>query len=103
MNTPGNQQESLMAVGRSRVQVGPSVTVAAIKKEQGRLCRVVVTTNMSAVATFFDNANGDTSGIVIGVVKAAAVAGDVYDFQMPANNGIAVVSTGTGVMTVSFD
>lgn len=100
---PGTLQEQLTAVGRNRVQVGPSVTAASIKAEPGRLCKVVVTTNMSAIATFFDNANGDSSGVVLGVIKSSAVAGDVIDFQMPAQNGIAVVSSGTGVMTVSYD
>lgn len=99
---PGTLQEQLTAVGRNRVQVG-TTTGASIKAEPGRLCKVVVTTNMSAIATFFDNANGDSSGVVLGVIKSSAVAGDVVDFQMPAQNGIAVVSSGTGVMTVSYD
>ena len=64
-----------------------------IKASAGRLCRVLVTTAGTAAMLIYDNATTN-SGTVIGAIPANAVAGSLYDFQMPAANGITVDGDG---------
>lgn len=73
-----------------------------VKASAGRLSRILI---QAAVATnaieVFDNASA-ASGTVIGYIPVAAAAG-VYDFEMPAANGITVGGASTNpAMTVSY-
>ena len=84
--------------GSASVSVGGAQTVAiasgtatdtVIKASGGRLCRALVTAQNTNAMFIYDNASGHT-GTTIGVVPANAAVGNVYDFQLPAANGITV-------------
>lgn len=80
-----------------------TATDQVVKASSGRLCRVLVTTQGSAELDIYDNASGHT-GILIGVVPASAAVGTVYDFGMPAANGITVKgASNTPGVTISFE
>jgi len=56
----------------------------------------------TAVLKFYDNASA-ASGTVIGIVPSGATAGQVFDLEMPAGNGItAGLLSGSAAVTVSF-
>ena len=78
-------------------------TVTVVKASTGRLCRVLVTTAGTATTvSIFDNASA-ASGTIIGIFPGTAVAGTVYDFEMPAVNGITVGGAATNpAMTISY-
>jgi hypothetical protein len=82
------------------VTLGGTVTV---KAGAGRLLKVIVTTvTATAVATIYDNASAG-SGTPLMVIPIAAAVGTVYDVNLPAVNGITVVSTSaTGAITVGY-
>jgi hypothetical protein len=88
----------VLADGAASVSSGGAQTVAiasgtaadtVVKASPGRLCRVLVTATNTNEMDIFDNASGHT-GTIIGVVQANAANGSIYDFQMPAANGITV-------------
>lgn len=86
------------------VPAGASTTAQVIKSSAGRLCRAVATGGSASTAalTFYDNASS-ASGVAIGVVPSGASAGQSFDFQMPASNGItAGLLSGSAAVTVSF-
>jgi hypothetical protein len=63
---------------------GPTV----IKASQGRLARVLVTTQGTTTAeTFYDNPSA-CSGTIIGVIPVTATVGTVYQIDLGANTGI---------------
>lgn len=80
-----------------------TVTNTVIKGTAGRLCRILVTSLAgAAVTTIYDNATTN-SGTIIGYIVAATVAGTMFDFQLPATNGITVGGAATNpAMTVSY-
>lgn len=81
-----------------------TVVNTVIKNSAGRLCRVLVTTvGTGAVAVnIYDNAT-TTSGTIIGSFPITAPVGSVYDFSIPAANGITVGGSATAPgMTISF-
>lgn len=72
-----------------------------VKSSPGRLCRVVVTATGTGAVSIYDNASA-ASGTVIGVIPASAAVG-VYDFQMPARNGITIGGAASNpAMTVGY-
>lgn len=74
-----------------------------VKAAAGRLCRVLITVAGTATTvSIFDNATTNT-GTTIGIFPGNTAIGTVYDFEMPAVNGITVggASTNPGV-TVSY-
>ena len=74
-----------------------------VKASPGRLCKVTVTTVLSAAAiTFYDNASA-ASGTVLAVIPASAAVGTVYDFQISAVNGIYASFGGTGALSIGFN
>ena len=88
----------IYADGAQSVSSGGAQTIAipsgtatdtVVKAAGGRLCRVLVTATNSNAMLIFDNASGHT-GTTIGAVPANAAVGSVYDFQLPAANGITV-------------
>jgi hypothetical protein len=89
-----------IAATTAPVTLGGTVTV---KASAGRLLKVIVTTvTATAVTTIYDNPSTN-SGTPLFVVPIAAAVGTVYDVNLPAANGITVVSTGaTGAITVGF-
>lgn len=94
---------SLAAGGESLLPITAGATGAQpVKASPGRLGRVVLAAaNGAAAITFYDNASA-ASGTVIGVIAASAAAG-VYDFQMPARNGITFTGAATNpALTVGY-
>jgi hypothetical protein len=94
----------LVPGGTGTVAIAASKTAnTVVKASVGRLCRVLVTTvGTSTTVSIFDNATTN-SGTVIGIFPGTAVAGTVYDFEMPAVNGITVGGASTNpALTVSF-
>lgn len=88
--------------GQNTFPSGSFAGVQVIKNSPGILCSVLVTVNLSAVVTIFDNASAG-SGTIIGVVPATATAGQVFTFNMPANLGITIGTlANTGSITVSY-
>lgn len=65
-------------------------TGANVKTTQGRVARALVTATGTAALLIYDNALGNGSGTVIGVIPANAAVGSIYAFDMPAANGISV-------------
>jgi len=59
-----------------------------ISANPGKLCRILVTTVGTNPLQVFDNASTN-SGTIIAALAASAPIG-IYDFQMPAANGITV-------------
>ena len=89
-------------IGVSTTAVTAAESPAAIKASAGTLYRVLVTSVGSALLKFYDNASA-ASGTVLGVVAIAAPIGTIYNFLMPAANGIYCASgTGTPAVTVSW-
>jgi len=89
--------------GRSTVAVAASTAVnTVVKGTPGRLARVLVTATGTASLMIYDNATTN-SGTIIGILPASPTVGAVYDFGLPAANGITVggSSTNPGV-TISF-
>lgn len=90
--------------GSSTVAIAALKTAnTVIKASAGRLCRVLVTAAGTATTvSVFDNATTN-SGTVIGIFPGTASVGTVYDFELPAANGITVggLVTNPG-LTVSF-
>lgn len=88
--------------GRSTAAIAAGAAAAAVKASAGRLARVLVTATGTANLLFYDNATAG-SGTVIGVIPSTATVGQVFDIQMPAQNGIwAASGTGTPGVTVSY-
>lgn len=89
--------------GRTTTTIA-SGTIAntVIRSTPCRLFRVLVTATGTAALSIFDNATTN-AGTIIGIVPANAAVGGVYDFQMPAANGITVggAAANPGV-TISF-
>lgn len=98
------------------VNSGPNVTAIAagvsgpniIKGAGTILYRAIVTASgLTGTATFYDNA-ATTSGRIVGVVPGTsidslAVAGRVYDFEMPTTNGITECSNALSpAVTVNY-
>ena len=103
-------QAALDMAGAQLVSIGGAITgtvaagaqAAVVKGSAGRICRVLVTTAGTVATTIYDNASTN-SGTVVGVIPAAAVAGSVYDIQMPCANGIyAYAASGGAALTVSY-
>ncbi len=94
----------IIAGGSATVAIAASKsTVTVVKSSTGRLCRVLVTTAGTAVTVLiYDNASA-ASGTIIGAFPGTAVAGTMYDFEMPAVNGITVGGAATNpAMTISY-
>lgn len=108
--TPGQVQEMLSASGKYNAAVAAAAIAAGVvilKAAPGRLCRVLVTiaTTAAQPITIFDNASAG-SGTVIGVIPGGSTAGQIFDFEMPANLGITIgtnASLAAGSITVSFE
>jgi hypothetical protein len=106
---PAVEGEAIVSTGGKWTYAVTAASIAAgvvlVKVAPGRLCKVLVTTALSATAVIiYDNASAG-SGTVIGYVPASATIGTVYDFQMPANNGIVIgqaAGLSTGGLTISF-
>lgn len=75
-----------------------------VKAAPGRLLKVAVTTaTASAATTIYDNASGAASGTILLVIPASTNPGAPIDVNLPAANGITVVSTSaTGNITVGY-
>lgn len=74
---------------------------AAVKASAGRLCKIVVTTALSAAAvTVYDNTSA--AGTVLFTIPASAPAGSVYTPDLPAVNGIYASFAGTGTVTFGY-
>lgn len=110
--TTGNYAPATMDVmGEQIVTSGGLVTTAVaaatvgntvIKASAGRLCRVMVTTVGANTLQIFDNSTTNT-GTIIGALPASAAIGSIYDFEMPAANGITVAGSATNpAITISW-
>jgi len=71
-----------------------TATDTVIKASPGRLCRVVVTATGANPMSIWDNASGHT-GTIIGQLPASPAVGSVFDFNLPAANGITVQGSAT--------
>lgn len=89
--------------GLSTTPIAAGVTGdTVVKNAAGRLCRVLVTTTGTNPLAIWDNASGHT-GTIIGQLPASPAVGTVYDFQLPAANGITVQGNAANpAVTVSF-
>lgn len=91
--TPGGIAAVAIAAGKT--------TDTVIKASPGRLCRILVSTVGTNPLSVFDNASGHT-GTVIGQLAASAAIG-IYDFQLPAANGITVQGNAANpAITISY-
>ena len=90
----GGDQTAAITAGAT----GPQV----VKGSPGRLARIVLAAaNGVAAIVVYDNATA-ASGTVIGYIAASAAAG-IYDFQVPAKNGITVGGAATNpAMAVGY-
>lgn len=72
-----------------------------VKGAPGRLCRVIVTAAGTGSMTIWDNQNGHT-GTILAALPANPAIGSMYEFQVPAANGITVqgANTNPGVTIV---
>ena len=94
---------SLSAGGDLNAPIGAGSTgPQVVKSRAGRLGRIVLAAaNGAAAILVYDNAS-TAAGTVIGAIPASAAVG-VYDFQMPAANGITVAGASTNpAMTVGY-
>lgn len=76
----GGYQTTAVAAGVSSDTV---ISAAA-----GKICRILVTTTGTNPLQVYDNATAG-SGLIIAALPASPAIG-IYDFQMPAANGITV-------------
>ncbi len=90
-------------MGQSTTALAASASSnTVIKASAGRLARVLVTVSGTGEMDIYDNASTN-SGTKIGVVPASAAVGSVYDFQMPAANGITVAGSASNPgVTISW-
>jgi hypothetical protein len=97
-------------MGEALVSSGGLVTTSVpanasnvvVKGSAGRLCRLLVTTTGVTAMLIYDNATTN-SGTLIGALPASAAIGGVYDFEMPAANGITIAGSATNpAVTVSW-
>jgi hypothetical protein len=88
--------------GLQTTQVTPT-SLTVIKASPGRLARVLCSTaNATNAINIYDNATTN-SGTIIGVIPTTATAGQIFDLQMPAANGITVAATASaGTITVCW-
>ena len=90
----GNQTSAAVTSGKN--------TITVISSNPSFLCRILVTTANTSALTLYDNASA-ASGTIIGVITASAVAGTVFNCQMPALNGItASASSNNPAVTISY-
>jgi hypothetical protein len=90
--------------GSTAVAIAASAGTTVLKAAAGRLCRAVVTTAGTSAdnITIYDNATTG-SGTVLGVIPGGGTVGTVFDFQMPAVNGITAVNVASGpAATISY-
>ena len=104
---PGIEGETVSSSGKwtfVATQAAIAAGVVVIKGSPGRLCRVLVTTALSATAVIiYDNATAG-SGTVVGYIPASSAIGTILDFEMPCNNGITIAQASgltTGSLTIS--
>ncbi|QBD76178.1 hypothetical protein EPA93_09215 [Ktedonosporobacter rubrisoli] len=89
--------------GRATIAIAAGMaTDTVVKAAAGRLCRVLVTAAGTALLIIYDNASGHT-GTIIGILPANPAVGAVFDFQLPAINGITVAGNASNPgITVSY-
>lgn len=99
-NTAG---EAAMTVGGLQTTQVTPTSLTVIKSTPGRLARVLCSTaNATNAINIYDNASA-ASGTIIGVIPTTATAGQIFDLQMPAANGITIAATASaGTITVSW-
>lgn len=97
-------------VGQLLVATGGLVTTSVpanasnvvVKGSAGRLCNILVTTTGVTAMVVYDNATTN-SGTIIGQLPASAAVGSIYQFNMPAANGITIAGSATNpAVTVSW-
>lgn len=89
-NTPNTTPWNVKTGGTSTTAVASGASSnTVIKGSAGTLCRVLVTTTGTNPMNIYDNATTN-SGTIIGALPASPAVGSIYDFQMPATNGITV-------------
>lgn len=87
--------------GSTCTSVPTNAADVVVKASAGRLCRVLVTTTGVTPLQIYDNATAG-SGTIIGALPASPALG-IYDFQLPAANGITIKGSATNpAVTVSF-
>lgn len=79
----------LVAASTTAIASGAAANTI-IKASAGRLFRVMVTTQNTNQMNIFDNSSSGT-GTIIGLIPANADVGSVFEFAMPAVNGITVL------------
>jgi hypothetical protein len=99
-NTAG--EAAVTVGGLQTTQVTPT-SLTVIKATPGRLAKVLCSTaNATNAINIYDNATTN-SGTIIGVIPTTATAGQIFDLQMPAANGITIAATASaGTITVSW-
>jgi hypothetical protein len=106
VHTGGMRNVSVAAAGANVGQAfNAAAPVGCLKAAPGYVARAIVTAagGGSATLSVYDNAAGNNSGTVIGVVKAAAAVGDVIAFEMRAGAGISIpAQAGAPTVTLSF-
>lgn len=80
-----------------------NASAVTVKTSPGRLCKVLVTTTGTNAMLIYDNASA-ASGTVIGALPANPTVGSIYEFLMPANNGITIAGSASNpAVTISYD
>jgi hypothetical protein len=96
--------ETLCTVGGQFIKgIAAASGTTTLKAAPGRLCRIVITVAGTASITVFDNASA-ASGTVLFISPATTSVGQIFDIQMPAQNGITVSNPASSPgFTASWD
>lgn len=101
-NTANTTPWNVTTGGTTTASVPANAANVVVKASAGRLFRVLVTTTGANPMLIYDNATTN-SGTIIGALPASPAVGTIYDFEMPAANGITIAGSATNpAVTVSY-
>lgn len=89
--------------GASNLAVAAAAGTVVVKASSGRLVSILITAAGTAATTCYDNASA-ASGTIIGITPATTTVGTVYNFNMPATNGVTCSNPASSAgFTISYN